>query len=170
MGHCSDGGPWNSPRRLLPGSRLWPPKFLQTGAGGVTRYALVLGDGAEDRTERSEPEGDPIWRSMIGMSFRRRLSFSPHKPASGSPTSENRVKRRLAKKPRAESLRAFLPLVHLMRRHRFRCHMDQGAGIRVFQHPQRAIGTLFHIANALAHIPALQSCAAASNWWAATRS
>ena len=33
--------------------------------------------------------------------------------------------------------------------------MDQGAGIGVFQHPQRAIGPLFHIADAFAHIPAL---------------
>ena len=33
--------------------------------------------------------------------------------------------------------------------------MDQGAGIGVFQHPQRAIGALFHIADAVAHIPAL---------------
>src|ERR1700722_5782038 len=34
-------------------------------------------------------------------------------------------------------------------------HMDQGAGIGVFQHPQRAIGAFFHIADALADIPAL---------------
>ena len=33
--------------------------------------------------------------------------------------------------------------------------MDQGAGISVFQHPQRTIGALFHIADAVAHIPAL---------------
>jgi hypothetical protein len=33
--------------------------------------------------------------------------------------------------------------------------MDQRAGIGVFQHPQRAIGAFFHIADAVAHIPAL---------------
>src|SRR5580704_19009019 len=38
---------------------------------------------------------------------------------------------------------------------RGRCHMDQGAGIGIFQHPQRAVGALFHIADAVAHIPAL---------------
>src|SRR5262249_29980382 len=31
--------------------------------------------------------------------------------------------------------------------------MDQGAGIGVFEHPQRAIGALFHVADALAHPP-----------------
>src|SRR5260221_2502298 len=35
------------------------------------------------------------------------------------------------------------------------CHMDQGAGIGVFQQPQRAIRGLRHIADALAQIPAL---------------
>ena len=39
--------------------------------------------------------------------------------------------------------------------------MDQGAGIGVFQHPQRAIGSLFHIADAVAHIPALGGFGAA---------
>jgi hypothetical protein len=39
--------------------------------------------------------------------------------------------------------------------------VDQGAGIGVFQHPQRAIGGLFHIADALAHIPALGGFGAA---------
>jgi hypothetical protein len=32
--------------------------------------------------------------------------------------------------------------------------MDQGTGIGVFQHPPRAIGTLFRIADAVAHGPA----------------
>ena len=41
--------------------------------------------------------------------------------------------------------------------------MDQGAGIGVFYHPQRAIGGLRHIANGLAHIPALGHLGAA-NW------
>ena len=39
--------------------------------------------------------------------------------------------------------------------------MDQGAGIGVFQHPQRAIGAFFHIADAVAHIPALGGFGAA---------
>ena len=39
--------------------------------------------------------------------------------------------------------------------------MDQGAGIGVFQHPQRAVGALFHIADAMAHIPALGGFGAA---------
>src|SRR5262249_60643076 len=34
-------------------------------------------------------------------------------------------------------------------------HMDQSAGIRVFQQPQRTVGRLFHIANTFADIPAL---------------
>ena len=50
---------------------------------------------------------------------------------------------------------AFLLLVRLTRSDHLGCYMDQGAGIGVFQHPQRAIGTLFHIADSLAHIPAL---------------
>ena len=33
--------------------------------------------------------------------------------------------------------------------------MDQSAGIRVFQQPQRTVGRLFHIANTFADIPAL---------------
>src|SRR5262245_50254604 len=33
-------------------------------------------------------------------------------------------------------------------------HMDQSAGIRVFQQPQRTVGRLFHIANTFADIPA----------------
>ena len=39
--------------------------------------------------------------------------------------------------------------------------MDQGTGIGVFQHPQRAVGTFFHIADAVADIPALGGCGAA---------
>ncbi len=33
--------------------------------------------------------------------------------------------------------------------------MDQGAGIVVFQQPQGTVGSLRHIADSLAHIPAL---------------
>ena len=33
--------------------------------------------------------------------------------------------------------------------------MDQSAGIGVFKHPQRTIGALFHITDAVAHIPVL---------------
>ena len=32
--------------------------------------------------------------------------------------------------------------------------MDQGAGVGVFEHPQRAVGAFCHIANALTHTPA----------------
>ncbi len=40
-------------------------------------------------------------------------------------------------------------------------HMDQGAGTGVFQHPQRAIGTFFDIAEAVSYIPALGGFGAA---------
>src|SRR5215510_6536796 len=40
-------------------------------------------------------------------------------------------------------------------RRRLWSHMDQSAGIRVFQQPQRTVGRLFHIANTFADIPAL---------------
>ena len=40
-------------------------------------------------------------------------------------------------------------------------HMDQRAGIPVFQHPQRAIGALFHVADSVSHIPALGGLGAA---------
>ena len=43
----------------------------------------------------------------------------------------------------------------------FRCHVDQGAGIGVFQHPQRAIRAFFHIADAFPYIPALGGFGAA---------
>jgi hypothetical protein len=33
--------------------------------------------------------------------------------------------------------------------------MDQGAGIGIFQHPQRTIGAFFNIADAVVDIPAL---------------
>ena len=39
--------------------------------------------------------------------------------------------------------------------------MDQGAGIGVFQHPQRTIVALFHIADAVAYIPTLGGFGAA---------
>ena len=39
--------------------------------------------------------------------------------------------------------------------------MDQRAGIGVFQHPQRTVGPFFHIADAVAHIPALGGLGAA---------
>jgi hypothetical protein len=39
--------------------------------------------------------------------------------------------------------------------------MEQGAGIGVFQHPRRTIRALFHIADAVAHIPALRGFGAA---------
>ena len=39
--------------------------------------------------------------------------------------------------------------------------MDQRAGIGVFQHPQRAIGAFFYIADAVAHIPAIDGFGAA---------
>src|SRR5262245_43062867 len=55
--------------------------------------------------------------------------------------------------------RSDLHLVHYLES--FGCHMDQGAGIGVFQHPQRAIGALFHIADAVADIPALGGFGAA---------
>jgi hypothetical protein len=39
--------------------------------------------------------------------------------------------------------------------------MDQGAGIRIFQHPQRAVRPFFHVADPFAHIPALGGLRAA---------
>ena len=39
--------------------------------------------------------------------------------------------------------------------------MDQRAGIRVLQHPQRAIGAFFHVADPVAHVPALSGFRAA---------
>src|SRR5437867_12960686 len=55
---------------------------------------------------------------------------------------------------------AFVSLCSLRVR-RLGCHMEQGAGIGVFQHPQRAIGGFFHIADAVAHTPALGGFGAA---------
>src|SRR6185436_8495554 len=49
---------------------------------------------------------------------------------------------------------AFFP-VRLKAKGSLRCHMDQGAGVGIFQQPQRAIGTFCHIADALSHSPAL---------------
>src|SRR5215470_5935962 len=40
-------------------------------------------------------------------------------------------------------------------RRRLWSHMDQSAGIRVFQQPQRTVGRFFHIANTFADMPAL---------------
>ena len=48
-----------------------------------------------------------------------------------------------------------LPRSLLLRSLSERCDVDQGAGIRVFQHPQRSVGSLFHIADATADVPAL---------------
>src|SRR4051812_47589439 len=45
--------------------------------------------------------------------------------------------------------------IRLTRSDLFRCYMDQSAGIGIFQHPQGAVGALFHIPDAVAHIPAL---------------
>ena len=39
--------------------------------------------------------------------------------------------------------------------------MEQSAGVGVFQHPQRAIGSFFHIPDAVSHIPALSGFGAA---------
>src|SRR5580700_10908978 len=39
--------------------------------------------------------------------------------------------------------------------------MDQGAWIGVFQHPQRAVGGFFYIADAVTHLPALDGLGAA---------
>src|SRR5262249_59874163 len=43
----------------------------------------------------------------------------------------------------------------------FGWNSDKSAGVGVFQHPQRAIGTFFHIADAVAYIPALGGFGAA---------
>src|SRR5215210_5332112 len=43
----------------------------------------------------------------------------------------------------------------------FWCHVDQSAGIGVFQHPQRTIGALCHIADAFADLPALSGLGSA---------
>src|ERR1700676_4186006 len=57
--------------------------------------------------------------------------------------------------------RALLLLVRLTRSDLLGCHMDQGGGIGVLQPPQRAIGALFHIADAVTNIPALGGLGAA---------
>src|SRR5579859_2424815 len=62
--------------------------------------------------------------------------------------------------PGAGSLRPLLVLLTRTGRWRGR-HMDQGAGIGVFDHPQRAIGAFFHIADAVPDIPALGGFGAA---------
>ena len=39
--------------------------------------------------------------------------------------------------------------------------MDERAWVGIFQHPERAVGTLLHIADTMAHVPALRHLCAA---------
>ena len=62
---------------------------------------------------------------------------------------------------KAGSFRPFYFFAFLARSDCFGCHMDQGAGIGIFQHPQRTIGAFFDIADAVTHIPAFGGFGAA---------